>query len=132
MGVVRFGVRSRQGHVRKATGTQTIFHEELSSSGRLEDGKKVQPSISRTTENATAEDDAIRRRIQIKRRVTSTIAAVFGICRGIAQRRDKVASSISVASIGLLHLSRQAALSRQGRGVYGCRDSAQELVCHPV
>ncbi|MQL90858.1 hypothetical protein Taro_023459 [Colocasia esculenta] len=42
---------------RYAPGTQTIFHEELSSSGLLEDGKKVQPSISRTTENATAEGD---------------------------------------------------------------------------
>ncbi|MQL71644.1 hypothetical protein Taro_003962 [Colocasia esculenta] len=41
-------------------GTQTIFHEELSSSGRLEDGKKVQPSISRTIKNATAEGDTSR------------------------------------------------------------------------
>ncbi|MQL82742.1 hypothetical protein Taro_015215, partial [Colocasia esculenta] len=41
-------------------GTQTIFHKELSSSGRLEDGKKVPSIISRKEENATEVDDAIK------------------------------------------------------------------------
>ncbi|MQM07623.1 hypothetical protein Taro_040464 [Colocasia esculenta] len=40
-------------HLKPIKGTQAIFHEELSSSGRLEDGKKVPSIISRIEENAT-------------------------------------------------------------------------------
>ncbi|MQM21843.1 hypothetical protein Taro_054888 [Colocasia esculenta] len=49
---------------------------QLSSSGRLEDGKKVTSIISRTEENATVEGDVTRRRVLPGQRVISVVATV--------------------------------------------------------
>ncbi|MQL76114.1 hypothetical protein Taro_008501 [Colocasia esculenta] len=54
--------------------TQARSHKELSSSSRLEDGKKVSSIISCPEENATVERDATKRRGWQCRRVLSIIA----------------------------------------------------------
>ncbi|MQM07255.1 hypothetical protein Taro_040092 [Colocasia esculenta] len=71
-------------------GTQAL-HEELSSSGWLEDGKKVPSTISRIEENATVEGDATRRRVLLGRRVISVVVTVSRSIVGT--RYDRVVRS---------------------------------------
>ncbi|MQM12761.1 hypothetical protein Taro_045680, partial [Colocasia esculenta] len=57
-----------------AKSTQAKIHEQLLSSSRLEDGKKVPSIISRIEENTTVEGDATRRHVHQGRRVIIIIA----------------------------------------------------------
>ncbi|MQL72371.1 hypothetical protein Taro_004722, partial [Colocasia esculenta] len=77
-------------------GTQAIFHEELSSSGRLEDGKKVPSIISRKEENATEVDDATRDASLM----ADALSGFLGFYHGVAHRRDLATSMVDVALPG--------------------------------
>ncbi|MQM17030.1 hypothetical protein Taro_049998 [Colocasia esculenta] len=73
---------------------QTRFYEELSSSGRPEEGKEVSLIISRTRRERDRGQRCDKRRV-------SHDDHVIRSSRGSARGRDRVASELSIASTGV-------------------------------